>query len=307
MIFNSNPANLNQIIVGTDPANWNIAAIPVNTIREFDQNFHPGGWQINVPRPTWAAWIGDNWRVTDQLTLNYGVRWDVDWGVASPPDVVTNSIPINNNAAAAGTDIPDMLGSDYGFKDGIRDNSNVAPRVGFTYNVGGSNDLVDSRRVGPLLHHAGVEHDVQPADLQPDGHGRVPAAGQRAVSRRFALRDESSVRRHHLRAGAGGGAGPVTAHHQPRLQESRITWQSSIGFQKQINQVTGFEIDLTHFNQYRDTRTIDPEPLLQPGDRLQPEPGRGQRRGEPAEPGLHADRVFRQHRSPRPDRSCRWR
>ena len=45
MIFNSNPANLNQIIVGTDPANWNIAAIPVNTIREFDQNFHPGGWQ----------------------------------------------------------------------------------------------------------------------------------------------------------------------------------------------------------------------------------------------------------------------
>ena len=44
----------------------------------------------------------------------------------------------------------------------------------------------------------------------------------------------------------------------------RITWQSSIGFQKQINQVTGFEIDLTHFNQYRDTRTIDPNLFYNP-------------------------------------------
>jgi len=42
------------------------------------------------------------------------------------------------------------------------------------------------------------------------------------------------------------------------------TWQSSIGFQKQINQVTGFELDLTHFNEYRDTRTIDPNLFYNP-------------------------------------------
>ena len=95
-----------------------------------------------MPRPTWALWVGDNWRATSQLTVNYGVRWDVDWGVASPPDVVTNSILINNNAAAAGRDLPGMTGTDFGFKDGIRDNRNVAPRAGFTYNVGGKNDLV---------------------------------------------------------------------------------------------------------------------------------------------------------------------
>jgi hypothetical protein len=35
------------------------------------------------------------------------------------------------------------------------------------------------------------------------------------------------------------------------------TWQSSIGFQKQINSVTGVEADLTHYNEYRDTRSID--------------------------------------------------
>ena len=42
------------------------------------------------------------------------------------------------------------------------------------------------------------------------------------------------------------------------------TWQSSIGFQKQINSVTGFEADLTHFNEYRDTRTIDPNLFYDP-------------------------------------------
>ena len=31
---------------------------------------------------------------------------------------------------------------DFGYKTGIRDLNNVAPRVGFAYNVGGKNDLV---------------------------------------------------------------------------------------------------------------------------------------------------------------------
>jgi hypothetical protein len=35
------------------------------------------------------------------------------------------------------------------------------------------------------------------------------------------------------------------------------TWQSSIGFQKQLNAVTGIEADLTHYNEYHDTRSID--------------------------------------------------
>ena len=100
----------------------------------------PATGRIDIPRPTWAMWIGDNWRVSNDLTVNYGVRWDVDWGVASPPDVITNSIPINNGAPAGNID--GMVGTDFGYKDDIRDNNNIAPRVGFTYNVGGKNDLV---------------------------------------------------------------------------------------------------------------------------------------------------------------------
>src|SRR6185436_2599802 len=39
--------------------------------------------------------------------------------------------------------------------------------------------------------------------------------------------------------------------------KSPYTWQSSIGFQKQLNAVTGFDVDFTHWTEYRDTRTID--------------------------------------------------
>ena len=63
MLFNSNPSNLNSIFTVdnvNNPTAWNIAAIPSSTVREFDQNFHPGDWGISVPRPTWAVWIGDN-------------------------------------------------------------------------------------------------------------------------------------------------------------------------------------------------------------------------------------------------------
>jgi hypothetical protein len=263
LIFNSNPANLNQIIVGTDPANWNIGAIPINTIREFDQNFHPGDWGINVPRPTWAAWIGDNWRVTDQLTLNYGVRWDVDWGVASPPDVVLNSIPISNNAAAAGRDIPDMLASDFGFKDRIHDNTNIAPRAGFTYNVGGSNDLVI--RGGSGLYYT---TPVSNMTFSPQIYSQMvtaaflpPASGRCADGSLFVTNPACGVTTYQQ-------AQAVAPAQSPRIispeYKNPFTWQSSIGFQKQINQVTGFEIDLTHFNQYRDTRTIDPNLFYNP-------------------------------------------
>ena len=81
--------------------------------------------------------------------------------------------------------------------------------------------------------------------------------------------------------------------------KSPYTWQSSIGFQKQINSVTGFDVDLTHWTEYRDTRTIDANLAVQPGDRLQ----RGERRGaDPAEPGLRRRVPVRVRRQARADR-----
>ena len=63
----------------------------------FAQN--EADWTIDVPRPTYAVWFGDNWRVSPQLTVNLGVRWDADPNMASPPNIRTNDIIINDGAA----------------------------------------------------------------------------------------------------------------------------------------------------------------------------------------------------------------
>jgi len=263
MIFNSNPTNLNSIIAGEDPSTWNIAGIPSSTVREFDQNFHASDWGINIPRPTWAVWIGDNWKVTNQLTINYGVRWDVDWGVASPPDVITNNIPINNNAQASGKDIPGMIGTDFGYKDGIRDNKNVAPRAGFTYNVGGKNDLVIrggsglyfTTPVSNMTFSPQIYSQMVTAAFLPPASGLCPDGSQWITHPACGVSTYDQAK----------AAAPAQS---PRIispdYKNPYTWQSSIGFQKQINTVTAFEADLTHFNEYRDTRTIDPNLFYNP-------------------------------------------
>ena len=263
MIFNSNPANLGSIITGTDSSAWNIASIPVSSVNRFDQNFHPTDWGINVPRPTWAVWLGDNWRVNNQLTLNYGVRWDVDWGVASPPDVITNSILINNRSAAATANIPDQLGSDFGYKDNIRDNQNVAPRAGFTYNVGGKNDLVIrggtglyfTTPVSNMTFSPQIFSQMVTASFLPPAGGKCPDGSAWITNPACGVTTYAQAK-------------AVAPAQSPRIispdYKNPYTWQSSIGFQKQINSVTGFELDLTHFNQYRDTRTIDPNLFYNP-------------------------------------------
>ncbi len=260
MLFNSNPANLNALFPSEDPSTWNIAGIPSSTIREFDQNFHKGDWSINIPRPTWAAWIGDNWRVSNQLTVNYGVRWDVDWGVASPPDVVTNTILINNGAPNG---LPGMTGTDFGYKTGIRDNNNVAPRVGFTYNVGGKNDLVV--RGGSGLYFT---TPVSNMTFSPQIYSQMvtaafvtPTSGLCPDGSQFVTNPSCGVTTYDQAVKAAPPQSPRII--SPEYQNP-FTWQSSIGFQKQINSVTGFEADLTHFNEYRDTRTIDPNLFYNP-------------------------------------------
>ena len=53
--------------------------------------------------------------------------------MASPPDVTDELDSDQQRRACSG---------DFGYKTDIRDWKDIAPRVGFTYNVGGNNDFV---------------------------------------------------------------------------------------------------------------------------------------------------------------------
>ena len=71
--------------------------------------------------------------------------------------------------------------------------------------------------------------------------------------------------------------------------------------------MTGFELDLTHFNEYRDTRTIDPNLFYNPATGYNQNPAAVGGVAEPAQYRLHADCVLRQQPAAAIRRRCRWR
>ena len=90
------------------------------TVGSFTQNFPGAGTTGGTTNPDfneYAFFAQDDWRVTSKLTLNLGVRYDIQ--DLSAPTVKNNSAAL----AAAGIDTTTR----------VRDNNNIAPRVGFSY------------------------------------------------------------------------------------------------------------------------------------------------------------------------------
>jgi hypothetical protein len=184
------------------------------------------------------------------------VRWDADPNTASAKNVKPNSIPIK-----PGKDYGEYTTgtSDYGYKVGIRDWKDIAPRAGFTYNVGGKNDFVI--RGGSGLYFAspvsnvtfspGVYSNLITATFPNDGRADFITNPTNGVPGSAFL----------------NGTAPLPAQSPRVIVDSFLnpyTWQSSIGFQKQLNAVTGIEADLTHYDLYRDTRSIDANLFFNP-------------------------------------------
>ena len=120
-----------------DPTRWDVSGLD-GFVQRYDLNF--GDWTIDIPRPTIALWAGDTWKMGPELTVNYGVRWDADWGALDPPHITT-PITFDPIGGMPYTDI-DLQAGDKLYPGGLRDLTNVAPRGGFTWNIGGTGRLV---------------------------------------------------------------------------------------------------------------------------------------------------------------------
>lgn len=229
-----------------DPSRWDLSGLEP-FLQRFDINFHPD-YKVNIPRPTVAAWFGDNWRISNSLTVNYGVRYDADWGATNPPGVTETTILINNGRESG----------DFGFKTGIRDLDNIAPRAGFAYNVGGSGNLVI--RGGSGLYYATPVSNVTyshqffnqaiSATLTPNGPGFMEDPTRGITAAQFL-----------------SGAVPLPTQ-SPRIiapgYQNPSSWQSSIGFQKQLGAVMGFDTDLTYLRERDQVRGRDPNLFYDP-------------------------------------------
>ena len=93
---------------------------------------------------TLGGFLEDSWRITRKLTLNYGVRYDVE------------GFP-TQGALNANTYIAERI---YGIREGIRlQDSNVAPRIGAAYDISGDGKTV-------IRANYGLFYDRAPGNLE---------------------------------------------------------------------------------------------------------------------------------------------
>jgi len=145
--------------------------------RGFDDILVTNKQQLNYHQDDWAAYFKDDWNVTQNLTLNYGVRWDV-YGVPyeakglntrpKDKDLLINGGANNaNNLVEIITVGPNSLNPELSLYD--RDWNNLAPSFGFSYRV----PWLDRTTV--VRGGYGISYSGAPTFLQYDfGPGRNP-------------------------------------------------------------------------------------------------------------------------------------
>ncbi len=244
-VFTTRPADLERRFPAdsyANPERWDLSGLDPS-VQRFDLNSigQDNGWDFDVPRKTWAAWIGDTFRIANNLTVNFGVRWDLDWGGLAPPHVPE--------------DVPYApFGTTPLFKTDIRDLDNVAPRGGFVYNIGGKNNLVI--RGGSGLYYNTPFSNIT-YSMQSFNGSRILVNTFNNDQRPGFLADPlRGITTDDIRAGRV----PLPPQ-SPRVIahdfEDMSAWQSSIGFQKQLNAIMGVESDLTYSRERNLTRGRD--------------------------------------------------
>ena len=230
-----------------DPSAWDVSGLEPY-VQRFTQSFHPNEYFNDVPRPVYAAWIGDRWAVNDRLTLNYGVRYDLDWGAHAPRGIVDRDIFIDN-----GQD-----NGNFGFKSDVRDLNDVSPRFGFAYDVQGTGRLVI--RGGSGLYYStpdsGSVYSHQLSNQQIsgswdyDGKPGFMEDPRRGVTAEQMLACNDPTQ-------CVVTLPPQVVNVRARDFANPYTWQNTIGFQQQLGPTTAFDVDLVQWIWYDDRRRRD--------------------------------------------------
>jgi hypothetical protein len=134
------PANVEALFpVWDDPSTWNVAALNplarsygIGTGNAGD----PGFAGVTSPRHEWGFWLQDDWRASDRLTVNLGVRYDVSKGTFAEE---IELLPF----LTAGRPL---------------DKDNIAPRVGFAFAL---NDRTVIRGGGGLFYAGTVDQQAR--------------------------------------------------------------------------------------------------------------------------------------------------
>ncbi|HEX6973594.1 MAG TPA: TonB-dependent receptor [Vicinamibacterales bacterium] len=219
---------------------------PIQTITR-----NGGVGDVNIPFKQYAAYVQDDWRVSDRLTLNLGLRYDLVKGVQIDQSKNPNFVALQA-AGAAGrfTGIPLMEDFGQSPKD---DTNNLQPRIGFAYDIRGNGRDVIRGGWGVYQDFGYTNANVLfPAiDASGQGHGAIfsinkPAGIVKPDGTFFKVGDPISSIESQNEADPTRLPlfGQVVS---PRLQQP-YTRQTNIGLSHQLGDSTAITADYVHID-----------------------------------------------------------
>ncbi|PYR66620.1 MAG: hypothetical protein DMF88_15730 [Acidobacteria bacterium] len=213
---------------------------PVQTVQVIG-----GPVQANIPLDFYSAYLQDDWRVTNKLTVNAGVRYDYVSGM--PLDQSRNpNFQVMQAAGAAGRFAGTVL-EDFG-KSPQKDTNNIQPRVGFAYDLRGDGHDVVRAGWGIYTDFAYTNQNALNAAIDAQGGGGIaflvnnPAGIRKADGTFFRTSDPLSTiaSQNLVDPNLPLLAGQVQS---PRLQQP-YTRQANVGWLHQLDPATTVNVDV---------------------------------------------------------------
>jgi outer membrane receptor protein involved in Fe transport len=207
-----------------------------------------GAAEANIPNKQFGAYIQDDWRVSDRLTLNLGLRYDVIDGFAIDQSLNPNFV-ILQNAGRAGRFAGQPAFREFGL-DSKEDTNNWQGRAGFAWDVrGNGRDLVRAG-YGRYYDVGYTNANILFAAINATGIGAgqvfnvLNANGiRKADGSFFHVGDDISTIASQNEA---GGALPLNSHiASPRIRQP-YSDQYSVGWSHQLAEGTVFDVDYIH-------------------------------------------------------------
>ena len=207
-----------------------------------------GSAEANTPMKQYAAYVQDDWRVTDRLTLNLGFRYDLVTGMAI--DQTKNPNFLILDAAGKAGALAGIAGfEDFG-KSPAEDKNNYQPRAGLVYDLNGDGRNVVRGGYGRYYDFGYTNANILFAAVNATGIG----AGQV-----FAVNNSNGIKNpdgsffkvsdpisNIAGLNEAGGALPLNSHiASPRIKQP-YSDQLSLGYSRQIDEATAVDVDFIH-------------------------------------------------------------
>ena len=206
--------------------------------------FTGGSNTANMPMDMYGVYVQDDWRVTERLTLNVGVRWDYVSGFPVHLEGSPNFQALQ--AAGRSGRFEGTLLEDFG-QDARADKDNVQPRLGGAYDVFGDGRTIVRGGWGIYTDFAYTASNALVAALDGGGGAGIifsatnPAGIRKADGSLFHYKD-SRADIEHLNT-VNPAVPPTSGEVVSPLLEQPFTYQSTIGIAREISRSTAVTAD----------------------------------------------------------------